>query len=68
MVEGVLVVDEHGRLQHVNDAARRMLRLEHDALSRAYIEAIRHPGIVDQISGCSPASPAGLELVADARQ
>ena len=30
MVEGVLVVDEQGRLQHVNDAARRMLKLEHE--------------------------------------
>jgi two-component system phosphate regulon sensor histidine kinase PhoR len=49
MVEGVLVVDEHGRLQHVNDAARRMLRMDHDALNRAYLEAIRHPGIVSEI-------------------
>ena len=49
MVEGVLVVDEQGRLQHVNDAARRMLRMEHDALNRNYMEAIRHPGIVSEI-------------------
>jgi two-component system, OmpR family, phosphate regulon sensor histidine kinase PhoR len=63
MVEGVLVVDEHGRLQHVNDAARRMLRLDHDAINHSYVEAIRHPGIVDQITRVlGGESPAGLEL------
>jgi signal transduction histidine kinase len=49
MVEGVLVVDEHGRLQHVNDAARRMLRMDTDAENRTYVEVIRHPGIVAEI-------------------
>jgi len=63
MVEGVLVVDEHGRLQHVNDAARRMLQLDHDAINRRYIEAIRHPGIIDQITRVLGGDqPAGLEL------
>ncbi|MGH9174767.1 MAG: ATP-binding protein, partial [Vicinamibacterales bacterium] len=50
MVEGVLVVDAHGRVQHVNDAARLMLRLDHDAINRSYVEAIRHPGIAAQIT------------------
>jgi two-component system phosphate regulon sensor histidine kinase PhoR len=49
MVEGVLVVDEQGRLQHVNEAARRMLRMGTDVENRAYVEAIRHPGIVGEI-------------------
>ena len=63
MVEGVLVVDEQGRLQHVNDAARRMLHLDHDALAHSYEEAIRHPGIVDQISRVlAGEQPEGLEL------
>jgi two-component system phosphate regulon sensor histidine kinase PhoR len=63
MVEGVLVVDEQGRLQHVNDAARRMLRLDHDALNHSYVDAIRHPGIADQISRVlSGEQPEGLEL------
>ncbi len=63
MVEGVLVVDEQGRLQHVNDAARRMLRLDHDAINRPYVEAIRHPGIVDQITRVlAGQQPEGLEL------
>ena len=70
MVEGVLVVDEHGRLQHVNDAARRMLRMDHDALNRTYLEAIRHPGIVDRDQrACSPASSTqGLEFSLIARR
>jgi two-component system phosphate regulon sensor histidine kinase PhoR len=63
MVEGVLVVDEQGRLQHVNDAARRMLRLDHDAINQPYLEAIRHPGIVDNISRVlAGEQPSGLEL------
>jgi two-component system, OmpR family, phosphate regulon sensor histidine kinase PhoR len=63
MVEGVLVVDELGRLQHVNDAARRMLRLDHDALNRSYADVIRHPGIVDQIARVlGGEQPEGLEL------
>ncbi len=63
MVEGVLVVDEQGRLQHVNDAARRMLRLDHDAINRSYVEAIRHPGIVDQLMRVLAGEQSeGLEL------
>ena len=63
MVEGVLVVDEQGRLQHVNDAARRMLRLDHDAINHSYVDAIRHPGIADQISRVlGGEQPEGLEL------
>ena len=49
MIEGVLVVDEQGRLQLVNDAARRILKLESSALNHSYVEAIRHPGIVEHI-------------------
>jgi two-component system phosphate regulon sensor histidine kinase PhoR len=63
MVEGVLVVDDQGRLQHVNDAARRMLNLQHDAINRSYLEVIRHPGIVDQLSRVLAGdTPGGLEL------
>ncbi|MEO7155968.1 MAG: ATP-binding protein [Vicinamibacterales bacterium] len=49
MVEGVLVVNEQGRLQLVNDAARRILKLEQGSIDHSYIEAIRHPGIVEHI-------------------
>jgi len=49
MIEGVLVVDEQGHLQLVNDAARRILKLEQGAIDHPYVEAIRHPGIVEHI-------------------
>jgi two-component system phosphate regulon sensor histidine kinase PhoR len=49
MVEGVLVVDDGGRLQLVNEAARRMLRIDGDAVGRPYVEALRHPGIVEHV-------------------
>ena len=63
MVEGVLVVDDQGRLQHVNDAARRMLNIHHDALNHSYLQAIRHPGIVDQLTRVLAGdNPSGLEL------
>ena len=63
MVEGVLVVNEHGRLQLVNDAARRMLKLEKGAIDHPYVEAIRHPGIVEHIGLALKGEEAeGLEL------
>ncbi len=49
MVEGVLVVDASGRLQLVNEAARLMLRIESDAVGRPYVEALRHPGVVEHV-------------------
>jgi two-component system, OmpR family, phosphate regulon sensor histidine kinase PhoR len=70
MVEGVLVVDEQGRLQLVNDAARRMLKLEGDATGRHYIEAMRHPGIAALLRGAlAGGRPEGLEIAppADSR-
>jgi two-component system phosphate regulon sensor histidine kinase PhoR len=61
MVEGVLVVDAHGRIQLVNDAARRMLKLGGEL--GPYVEAIRHPGIVQQIGrALGGDEPEGLEL------
>src|SRR5688572_30882072 len=63
MIEGVLVVDEQGRLQLVNDAARRILKLEKGSLNRSYVEAIRHPGIVDHIGRALAGQDTdGLEL------
>jgi two-component system phosphate regulon sensor histidine kinase PhoR len=49
MVEGVLVVDGQGRLQLVNEAARRLLKLGRAATGRPYLEALRHPSIAEQI-------------------
>ena len=63
MIEGVLVVNEHGRLQLVNDAARRMLKLEKGSINHPYIEAIRHPGIVEHIGRALAGEETdGLEL------
>jgi two-component system phosphate regulon sensor histidine kinase PhoR len=63
MIEGVLVVNEHGRLQLVNDAARRILRLEQGSINKSYIEAIRHPGIVEHIGRALAGEETdGLEL------
>ena len=62
MIEGVLVVNEQGRLQLINDAARRMLRLD-GAIGHAYIEAIRHPVIVEHIGRALTGEETdGLEL------
>jgi two-component system phosphate regulon sensor histidine kinase PhoR len=49
MIEGVLVVDAQGRLQLVNAAARRMLKLTGDPGDRHYVEIVRHPEIAAQI-------------------
>jgi two-component system, OmpR family, phosphate regulon sensor histidine kinase PhoR len=50
MVEGVLVVDRHGRLQLVNRAAQEMLRVDAAAAGRPYVEVIRHPDIAAQLA------------------
>lgn len=63
MIEGVLVVDEQGRLQLVNDAARRILKLEKGSIDHSYVEAIRHPGIVEHIGrALAGAETSALEL------
>jgi two-component system phosphate regulon sensor histidine kinase PhoR len=63
MIEGVLVVNEHGRLQLVNDAARRLLKLEKGSIDHPYVEAIRHPGIVEHIGrALAGEETEGLEL------
>jgi two-component system phosphate regulon sensor histidine kinase PhoR len=63
MIEGVLVVNEQGRLQLVNDAARRMLKLHDEPGDRHYLEIIRHPDIAAQIGAAlQGARSPGLEL------
>ena len=64
MVEGVLVVDEVGRLRLANDAARGMLRLGEDAVGRRYLEVLRHPILVAQIGRTLHGErPEGVELL-----
>jgi two-component system phosphate regulon sensor histidine kinase PhoR len=63
MIEGVLVVNEQGRLQLVNVAARRILKLEQGSIDHSYVEAIRHPGIVEHIGrALAGEETEGLEL------
>jgi two-component system, OmpR family, phosphate regulon sensor histidine kinase PhoR len=63
MVEGVIAVDAHGRLQLVNGAARQMLRLDHPAIGRPYVETIRHPAIAELVAAVLVGgSPGPLQL------
>jgi nitrogen fixation/metabolism regulation signal transduction histidine kinase len=63
MVEGVLVVNEAGRVQLVNEAARTMLRLDEAAVGSRYLELIRHPDLASHIAHALRGEmPAGLEL------
>ncbi len=63
MAEGVLVVNDHGQLQLVNAAARRMLRLTDSTEGRHYLEIVRHPDIAEQVGAALRGRPGeGLEL------
>jgi len=63
MVEGVLVVNEAGEVQLVNEAARRMLKLDEGAIGRPYLELVRHPDVAAEISRALDGElTAGLEL------
>jgi two-component system phosphate regulon sensor histidine kinase PhoR len=63
MVEGVVVVNDHGRVQLVNRAAREMLGLENVGIGGHYLEAVRHPGIAALLTeALGGREPANLEL------
>src|SRR5207244_4551608 len=63
MIEGVIIVDPQGRLQLVNDAARRMLKLDDPGLGRPYVETIRHPAIAELVAAAlSGRTPETLHL------
>ena len=63
MIEGVLVVNDHGRVQLVNGAARTMLRLQDDPEGRHYVEIVRQPDIAAQLGAALRGTPTeGLEL------
>jgi two-component system phosphate regulon sensor histidine kinase PhoR len=60
MVEGVIVVDGHGRLQLVNAAARQMLTIAEPLIGRPYQETIRLPAIAELVAatlGRGPQEP-----------
>ena len=49
MVEGVIEIDADGRVQLINAAARRMLRVDGNVTGRHYLECVRHPAVVAQL-------------------
>ena len=63
MIEGVLVVNEQGRVQLVNTAARRMLRLQGSPEGRHYLEIVRQPDIAERLGATlRGATTEALEL------
>jgi two-component system phosphate regulon sensor histidine kinase PhoR len=63
MIEGVLVVDQYGKLQLVNAAARRMLKVVDPPEGRHYLEIVRHPDIAAQLGYALDGRPTeGREL------
>ena len=64
MVEGVLVLDRQGRLLMANDAARAMLKLDDNAMSRRYQEWMRQPELFAQVAqALAGEMPGGVEFV-----
>src|SRR5258706_9508012 len=57
MIEGVLVVNAHGRLQLANEAARRMLRIDDAVEGRNYPEIVRQPAVARQIEAALAGRP-----------
>jgi len=63
MIEGVLIVNEQGRVQLVNGAARTMLRMQDAPEGRHYVEIVRQPDIAAQIGAALRGrATEGLEL------
>ena len=63
MIEGVLVVDQYGKIQLVNAAARRMLKVMDEPEGRHYLEIVRHPDIAAQLGYALDGRPSeGREL------
>jgi two-component system phosphate regulon sensor histidine kinase PhoR len=63
MVEGVAVVDDRGRIQLLNDAARGLLAITGDAIGRHFTDVIRHPDVIAQVSAALRGdTPAAIEL------
>jgi two-component system phosphate regulon sensor histidine kinase PhoR len=57
MIEGVLVINEHGRLQLANDAARRLLHIDPAVEGRHYPEIVRQPAVAEQIAAALAGKP-----------
>ena len=62
MAEGVIVVDSRGRLQLLNDTARRMLNVA-PGQGRHYLEVVRHPTIASLLgSALAGEQPEPVEV------
>jgi two-component system, OmpR family, phosphate regulon sensor histidine kinase PhoR len=63
MVEGVIVIDQRGRLVMANGAARDMLRLADDATGQRYQEWMRQPELFALLAGALQGDqPSGVEF------
>ena len=58
MVEGVLVIDDDGRVQIANESVQRMLGIDSDPTGRFHVELIRHPEVT-RVIAAAVASDAG---------
>ena len=53
MVEGVLVIDEQGRVRIANESVKRMLGIDGDPAGRFHVELIRHPEVTRVIAAAA---------------
>jgi two-component system phosphate regulon sensor histidine kinase PhoR len=71
MVEGVMLVNNQGRVVMANPAARDMFHWPWPVEGRHYVEVVRQPDVVAQFSAAlagAPAPPAEIELERDRRR
>ncbi len=71
MVEGVMLVNSHGRVVMANPAARDMFHWPWPVEGRHYLEVVRQPDIAAQFSAAlagAPQRPAEIELERDKRR
>jgi two-component system, OmpR family, phosphate regulon sensor histidine kinase PhoR len=64
MADGVLILDEQGRVELINPAAARLLRTEQaQALNHTYAEVVRHHRLIELWQRCRDTGQEQLEAV-----
>jgi two-component system, OmpR family, phosphate regulon sensor histidine kinase PhoR len=64
MADGVLILDEQGRVELINPAAARLLRTEQtQALDHTYAEVVRHHRLIELWQRCRDTGQEQLEAV-----
>ena len=58
MIEGVLVVDDAGRVQIANESLQRMLDIDDPPRGRRYVELIRHPEVTRLLTSAAAGEEA----------